>query len=149
MARLKQSLRTWQALSWSQRRLFIQAWLLLPLTAAGLRLFGFRRVQAVLQRPASTVGREDLPAAQAIARIVRGASGWTPGHASCLTQSLVLSRLLHRQGLAADLHIGVGKPEGRFAAHAWIEHQGVALAEAQTIHERYAAFDEAQLMRGA
>ena len=100
----------------------------IALTAVSLRLFGFRRVQTVLNlSSAAAAGRDDLPAAQAVARIVQGAAGWSPVHASCLARSLVLCRLLRRQGLAADLRIGVAMPDGRFAAHAWVEHEGVAL----------------------
>ena len=150
MARLGRSWRSFRALSWAQRRLLARAWLLLPLTALGLRLFGFRRVQALLLRPAAgTPARDDLPAAQAVARIVQGAARWSPVPASCLVRSLVLCRLLRRQGLTADLRIGVAVPDGRLAAHAWVEHGGVALNDIQDVARRFAAFDRALLSEGA
>jgi hypothetical protein len=44
----------------------------------------------------------------------------------CLVRSLVLTRLLARRGIASTFVIGVrAKPE--FAAHAWLERDGVAL----------------------
>jgi len=149
MARLIRSLRAFRELSWAQRGLLAQAWLLLPLTAIGLRVLGFRLVQAALHRTeGATDRRDDLTEAQAVARIVRGAALWSPLHASCLTRSLVLCRLLHRQGLAAELRIGVNKPGGRFEAHAWVEHEGVPLNESQDMERRFAAFDGAVLSGG-
>ena len=44
----------------------------------------------------------------------------------CLVRSLVLTRLLARRGIGSTFVIGVrAKPE--FAAHAWLERDGVAL----------------------
>jgi hypothetical protein len=42
-------------------------------------------------------------------------------HASCLTQGLVLQKLLHRRGVASALKVGVRRdgPDG-LAAHAWV-----------------------------
>jgi hypothetical protein len=148
MARLQRSWRTLRALSWAQLRLLVQAWLLLPLATAGLRLFGFGRMQAMLHRTPASAGRNNLAAAQAIARIVHGAARWSPVHAGCLVRSLVLCRLLHRRGLASGLRIGVARPDGRFAAHAWVEHGGTALAEAETIGEHYVTFGEDLLTGG-
>ena len=149
MAKSSRSWRTFRALTWAQRGQLAQAWLLLPLAAVGLRLFGFRRLQALLLRPAAAApARDDLPAAQATARIVHSAARWSPIHASCLARSLVLCRLLRRQGLSATLRIGVAKPDGRFEAHAWVEHAGVALNDSQDVELRFAAFDRAVLSEG-
>ncbi len=48
----------------------------------------------------------------------------------CLQKSLVLQSLLHRQGVAADLQIGVRKQAGTLQAHAWLERAGQPLFEA-------------------
>jgi hypothetical protein len=52
-----------------------------------------------------------------------------PADSRCLMRSLVLTRLLARRGVSTDLVISV-RPGGHFAAHAWIEHAGVALLPA-------------------
>jgi hypothetical protein len=59
---------------------------------------------------------------QAVARTMR----YLPGDTRCLTQSLVLIRMLARRGLGGTLVIGV-TPDGGFSAHAWVELSGVAL----------------------
>jgi Transglutaminase-like superfamily len=150
MAELVRSWRSFRGLSWAQRGLLAKAWLLLPVVAIGLRLFGFRRIQARLERAATIrPGREDLAAAQNVARMVQSAARWSPVHPSCLPRSLVVWWLLRRQDLAAGLRIGVARPDGRFAAHAWVEHGGVALGEAENLEERFSSFEETALTRGA
>jgi hypothetical protein len=89
-----------------------------------------------------------MPAAQALARIVHGAAPWSALPANCLPRALILCRLLRRQGLQAELRLGVGKPEGEFAAHAWVEHDGVVLAEAEPPARRFTSFDPSSLERG-
>ena len=148
MARFSRAWRTLQALSWGQRGLLARAWLLLPLAVVSLRLLGFGRTQAALLGPASPPAGHDLAAAQATARLVLSAARWSPLHASCLPRALVLARLLRDQGLVAELRLGVARPDGRFAAHAWVEHGGVPLAEAESLAARYAVFDKPFLAEG-
>ena len=146
--RLRRAARTWRALSRAERRLWLQAWLLLPLLVVALRLFSFRRVQAALLAPAGGSPRHDLPAAQAVAGLVHGAAHWGPIPAACLARSLTLCRLLRGQNLAADLRIGMARSGGHFTAHAWVEHGGVALNDGPDVAARYAAFDRAWLREG-
>ena len=112
------------------------------MVAIGLRLFGYRRVRdAVGGRHRHATG-QDLAQARAAARLVRAAAAaaWTLPRPSCLTRSLVLERMLRRSGLAAELRIGVERSNGNFAAHAWVEHACVALAEPEDVSTRYAVF---------
>ena len=136
--------RAWRALrtlSWRDRVLVAEAWCMLPIVALGLRLVGFRRVRAwAANRPERGL-RHDLDAALTLARLVRGAGAWSVFRPRCLTRSLVLVRLLRRAGLAAELRIGVDRRSPNFAAHAWVEHEGVALAEPEDVAARYATFD--------
>lgn len=134
---------TWRSFSGPERRLWLQAWLLLPLASTGLKLFGLNRVSSVLHRfTRRTAGRLDLPAAQALARIFHSAVHRSILPSRCLERSLVLHWLLDRQGLDAALRIGVARAEGRLEAHAWVEHGGVAL-EANGMNRDFVAFDQA------
>ena len=135
-------------LSWRQRGLLVRAWLLFFVAAPALRLFGFRRTQAALTPGAGApASRHDIQEAQALARLVHAAANRNPFRPNCLARSLVLCHLLRLRGLAAELRIGVAAPGGAFAAHAWVEHGGVALAEAESSVQTYAPFDEALLTR--
>lgn len=64
-------------------------------------------------------------------------------HPSCLAKSLTLWWLLRREGIPADLRIGIRKENEQFEAHAWVEHDGAALNEPEDHHRHYAAFDAA------
>jgi len=58
---------------------------------------------------------------------VSGASSYIP-EATCLTQALAVQILLNRQGILADLRLGVGRNgDGQFKAHAWVEKDGRVL----------------------
>ena len=150
----------WEA---SERRLLIQAVVMLPLTALGLRLFGFNRWYAGLAR--LTKGRFNsifVPNKKGVLgksqkeiiirrtlRFMRLAvrHGFYGGN--CLSRSLTLWWLLRRQGIASDLRIGVRMKEEHFEAHAWVEVEGYPLNESEHVHQRYAAFEQAIVPRGS
>lgn len=141
MTRLRRSWNTWRDLSWAQRRLFVWAWLLLPLTTTGLRWFGFQRTQAALLGEGHSSGRVDLPGAQGTVRILHSACRRSPFPANCLVRSLILCRLLIDQKLTAELRIGVTFSDGHLTGHAWVEHGEVVLNDREDVAMRYAAFD--------
>lgn len=149
MSRPGQVWRAGLELSWPERRALAGAWLLLPCVAIGLRLLGFAKVQAaLLPSNGARAGLTDLRQSESMARLIDVAARRSPLQTTCLTRSMVLCRQLRRRGLAADLRIGVAKPEDDFGAHAWVEHGGVALAAAGRGRGGYAAFDASVISRG-
>ncbi|PYT53791.1 MAG: lasso peptide biosynthesis B2 protein [Acidobacteria bacterium] len=128
------------------RKLFLRAMVLLPLVALSLRWRGFRATQAALQRFLSKTNREQDSAfvnkhAVMTAQMVHAADRRGLVHPSCLAKSLTLWWLLGRQGICSQLRIGIRKEKEKFEAHAWVEHEGVALNEPEERHRHYAAFD--------
>jgi hypothetical protein len=105
----------------------LSALLLLPLTAGALRLFGFRRVYAALDRALHAVrpplmrdsGAERLRA-RATSSLVQRAAGRSPVPVRCLPIAIVVWALLRMERLPAALHLGVRTSEHRFEAHAWV-----------------------------
>ena len=67
-----------------------------------------------------------LAVGRRLGRTVRRTLGILPADSRCLMCSLVLTRLLAQRGIESELVISV-RPGERFAAHAWLEHQGAAL----------------------
>jgi hypothetical protein len=61
-----------------------------------------------------------------LGRAVQRTLAVLPGDTRCLSQSLVLTALLAARGVESRLVIGV-RPGERFAAHAWLEHDGAPL----------------------
>jgi hypothetical protein len=136
-------LRRFSALGRTARGLFLRAAALLPLISLSLRLRGFRKTQASLQKYLSISSKEDdssVPSRVGLTvRMVRAAVRHSIGHPSCLEESLALWWLLGRQGIASELRIGVRKHVEKFEAHAWVERKGVAVNEPESLHEHYAA----------
>ena len=140
-----EQLRRFSALPGSARRLFIWAAFLLPLLALSLRVSGFqstrRRLLKRLSRP-PTSSAETEQQVQLTTRMVLAAARRSLVGVSCLERSLALWWLLGRQGIASQLRIGVRTDNQKFAAHAWVECQGLALGEPEAPHLHYAAFSE-------
>ncbi len=108
-----------------------QAWVLFLVIDLGLRLLPFRSLLSFCGRLShlrfrDTEAWSPLPV-ERCAWLTAVAGRYTPIRATCLTQALVLSVLLGRRGVAAQLRIGVSRQAGRFAAHAWLERDGSIL----------------------
>jgi hypothetical protein len=142
-----EQLRRFNALERRVRGLFLRAAVLLPLICLSLRLRGFRKTQAFLERFLSSPNRESEPSAlesiNLTVRMVRAAVRHGAGHPTCLEESLALWWLLGRQGISSELRVGVRKHNEKFEAHAWVERHRMALNEPDALHEHYAAFDAA------
>jgi len=139
-------LRRFRALERPAQSLFLRALFLLPIVALSLRWRGFRGTQTMLERfpsnggPSEDSAETDRRAAMTAHMIsVADRSGLV--HPSCLAKSLTLWWLLMRQGIAADLRIGIRRENEKMAAHAWVERKGTALNEPEEHHRHYAAFD--------
>ena len=127
-------LRRFSALERTARGLFLRAAALLPLISLSLRLRGFRKTQAFLQKFLSNSTNEAdssaIDRAELTVRMVRAAVRHSVGHPTCLEESLALWWLLGRQGIASELRIGVRKQSEKFEAHAWVEREGDSVERA-------------------
>jgi hypothetical protein len=79
------------------------------------------------------------PSAERLEWSVRVASRAVPC-ATCLTQALALHRLLARHGHWSIVQVGVCHVDGRFLAHAWVEHAGRTLLVTSEHIARYSRF---------
>lgn len=130
------------------------ALVLLPIFALLIRAVGLGRLQRILLRlsPAKTVSAWSIGKLRRSAGIVDSAARNGFCHffpANCLTRSLTLWWLLRRQGIVSDLRIGVRKTDGEFQAHAWLEHQGQALNDAEDVGASYSPFEKTLLRFGS
>ncbi|HQZ69993.1 MAG: lasso peptide biosynthesis B2 protein [Anaerolineae bacterium] len=126
-------------LSVSEWRWTVEAACLLPPVVATLRLLGLQRTMTLLDRLASITGRQrrsmpssrdaEFEKAALIARGVDVAARYGLVRPACLGRSLGLWWLLRRQGLPAELRIGVRRVADDLAAHAWVEHDGQVLID--------------------
>ena len=143
---MRDDLARFRSLTGLERGFLIRALLLLPVVGWGLRLIGFGRVQATLQRFMAaprdkSTGDDVTKKVLSASRMVSIVSRRGIYRANCLPTSLTLEHLLGQQGIDTDLRVGVRKVAGVFEAHAWVEFLGQPLNEDDDVHERFAAFD--------
>jgi len=128
------------------RRLVIQAGMMLSVTRAGLKVAGLRRWRALLVRLAprkASFASAPLQIADArkIASIQEAVLRHLNWHANCLERSLALWWQLGRRGIESDLRIGARKEAGRFEAHAWVELGNAVLNDSGETHLHFAPFE--------
>lgn len=135
-------------LGWLEQSVLLQAMVLLPLMALGIRILGLHRIQAVLAWLAPLAGgRAEIEGegiwqqADMIARLVTVAAWHGPYSPNCLQRSLTLWWLLRRRAIPSDLYIGVRKRANQFEAHAWVEHENRVLNDATDIRRQFISFD--------
>jgi hypothetical protein len=143
-----EQLRRFSNLPARARVLFLRAATLLPWVALRLKMQGFQATRKFLQKSIeessliSFSGPGKITERAALtARMVRAAARHGLGSPSCLEESLVLVHLLRRQGITAQLRIGIKKNVPQFEAHSWVESNGVALNESEALHDHYAPFE--------
>ncbi|MDX2039980.1 MAG: lasso peptide biosynthesis B2 protein [Acidobacteriota bacterium] len=152
----------WKAMSGNERRLWLTAWLLLPVVVLLLRWFGLRRTQATLlsihrrgakkaeeaqrlfERPLRNLCGERR-FAEVVAQLISSAARHSLFAANCLPQSLVLWWMLRGEGIEVELRIGVRKERQTMEAHAWVELFGQVLNDRADVERRFAPFEAAIL----
>lgn len=137
-------LATYRTLSRREQIVLLVSMVLLPLFWLALRLFGLQRFQTWLDCFPSA---QRAPLSQAEAAVlgvaVNRAAGRVLWPGNCLTRSLLLRWVLNRYGTPSDLRIGVRFEQGKFAAHAWVEKDGIPMNDRPEVVAGYAAFDQA------
>lgn len=120
---------------------------LLPiLIHTAFRTLGVPRTQALLRRWAnrgfaSAQSKDEfatIAAAVRAQKIVKRSTGLS---GTCLVRSLALWAILMRRGVTTEIRIGYRKREGLAEGHAWLEHQGKPINEAEDVTATYVLFD--------
>jgi hypothetical protein len=85
-----------------------------------------RDMVAQLRGDADVPRHSDRPLARRLARAVSRTLRLLPTDSRCLSRALVLDTLLTRRSLQSVVVIAA-RSEPDFAAHAWVEHDGIAV----------------------
>ena len=125
-------LQKFMALAPRHKVMLLQAWLLLGWYRAATLLVPLKRLTAGLQLHALAV--PTLPVqlgqreeASVIGYLVAAAARVTPWQSLCLTQVLVVQRLLAKRGIPGQFYLGVRRgceltnDPSRLSAHAWLQ----------------------------
>lgn len=129
--------------------MFVRSVVLLPFAVCAVRLFSVKTVAGWMdarpeaaRAPARQNQQETHRLAQAARRMMEAASRYGLARGNCLSKSLVLWRLLRREGVVATLRVG-GRKEGKqFEAHAWVELDGFAINDSGGLRDGFVPFDE-------
>jgi hypothetical protein len=145
-----QARRTWRRLPSDERQALLGMLVMVPLFHVAVRVWDYQRTRAFVdtrslaywQRRQSTVDAQSArPAAYGLASRRMAARPWLPGN--CLSRSLAVLWFLRRHGYTPDLRLGVSLADGTFAAHAWVELNGVVLNDRRDVAKRFAPLSAA------
>jgi hypothetical protein len=132
---MRAELQAWRTLDRAERGSLASAWTWLLFTDLALFVLPVPRVAALL-RLVPGKRSHGLPPAR-LAELVESAGRHHYRKMTCLTRSLALQALLRRQGLEADLRIGVRRVAGQLRAHAWVEHAGMPVGEREGVDRTF------------
>ena len=139
----RRKLGTYRGMPASRRRLARLMYALLIVPRPALIVARLETVRGWLDRLIASAGIESvgegdpLPAAHRTAALLNAVARYAFPRPNCLHRSLVLNRVLSAQGIASDIRYGVRRRDGRFEAHAWVEHNGEPLTEPGDLHREY------------
>jgi hypothetical protein len=113
--------------------------LMLPTIEVLINFIGVQRTILLVCKPDSFKridDNDDLSNAKGVLRSLKLGVEQTFWKGNCLSRSIVLHRLLIKNGISSRLCIGVrNKP--KFKAHAWVEHKNIPLNAGKRVHKNY------------
>ena len=110
-----------------QKKLFLEAFLLLGIMRAAILMISFKRLTRTLRHSneeivAGTPSGEQLRMAREIGKAIGTAAGHTLWESACLAQALTAQRMLQRRGIPGVFYLGVMRDntaKEKMKAHAW------------------------------
>jgi hypothetical protein len=101
-----------------------------------MRFGGFRRLHQTVRSWPVSQKKGDMDAViQAVCTSVDRAATYYPNHALCLQRSAVITCLLRRKGVPAEMVIGCRKIP--FRGHAWVEVSGQVVNDTPKVKMHY------------
>lgn len=122
----------WQrlkAISWRDRLLLAEAATALAAAALAIRLLPFRTVvgrdEGLSGSAAATSPQQAWRQIDRVHWAIQAAARRLPLRLVCFQKGLALHRMLHRRGIASELHYGVAQGGERgLSAHVWVTYGG-------------------------
>ena len=115
------------ALNGEEKKLFIEAYVLLGMIRAAILTISFKCLTRSLEHSKERVSLEPLTDEQLqtaimIGKAIERAANYTPWESACLAQSLTAQRMLQKRGVPGVFYLGAMKDESeeeKMKAHAW------------------------------
>lgn len=120
-------IRKFTTLSREEKKLFLEAYIILGMMRAAILTISFKRLTRALEhhtqvQALETLTQSEQERALIIAQAIMRAAAYTPWESACLVQSLTAQKMLCRRGIAGVFYLGVAKDEEgetKIKAHAW------------------------------
>lgn len=112
--------------------------LLVPAFHVAVRIAGFARTAARIERRSGVLGPSDDAISVERCRLaINRVKQYSPIRGNCLSQSMALAWMLRGRGVQPNLRLGARLTESKFEAHAWVEWRGRVLNDSQDVHSRF------------
>jgi len=148
---LIRKVRSLSALPSADRRCLFLSLLLLPSVALSVKVLGFKRTKRWLAAlpgcPTAVIPSDERRRVIQIMRNTRIARSYHRYWTNCLSHSLTLWALLHRERIPCEVRVGSRIEGGHLKAHAWVEWQQETLNDPDGMTEKGAAFDRPLVSR--
>lgn len=122
-----QKFKKFKKLSSSEKKLFIEAYVMLGMMRTAILTVSFKRLTRSLEHVAkkkelAQLSVEESQIAMQIGQAITRASAYTPWESACLAQSLTAQKMLQKRGIPGVFYLGAMKDEEskeKMKAHAW------------------------------
>ena len=127
IAVMLKSIKKFSELEKTEKKLFVEAYVVLGLTRLALLTMSFKRIVAALEHHQYPVellalSEKDCLIAQTIGRAIQRAANHTLWDSACLAQALTAQRMLQKRRIPGVFYLGVIKNNSwkeKMKAHAW------------------------------
>ncbi len=124
-----QKFKIFTKLSAEEKKLFLEAYVILGIIRVALLTVSFKRLTQKLEHSPKTktlrfLNDEEISTANQVGQAITRASAYTPWESACLAQSLTAQRMLAKRGIPGVFYLGVAKDsdaDGKKKAHAWTQ----------------------------
>ena len=151
--RLYSLARKFVSLEGRERFCLLPATISLLLTRLRLRWLPLRKVLQWAEFPVDKTNNGSAPVdprTRCRIRAVERAGHWLFPRNPCLTQALVVHRLLRRRGHASELRIGIRVTSGKLQdAHAWVQYRGILWIGERGLSEAHIPLPPLGISKGA
>ncbi|RYY47863.1 MAG: lasso peptide biosynthesis B2 protein [Sphingomonadales bacterium] len=123
--RVARIFRRFGELSWRERGSLGEALFALAIASAAIRLLPFRHVVRLARKPARPRAGSDAERIVRARWAVEVVAARVPWRTVCFQKGVALHGMLHRRGIASQLHYGAKmEPRGGMKAHVWVTFRG-------------------------
>jgi len=127
--RFYQKYQQFKQLSFEEKKLFIEAYIVLGKMRMALLTLSFKSLTRSLihspyQKETLLLTPSQEKIAQEVGETIVRASRYTPWQSACLVQSLTAQKMLEKRGISGMFHLGVSKNKEtpqQMKAHAWTQ----------------------------